>query len=442
MDAGVGRQIVTRIVNCAVWLGVTTLLSAAVYADGELVWTVGFADGIEWGRRVGPELSPALLIVTPGGAVHILDGATGARRLNEPIAMAPGVQFVRQATGAASDAWAFVFDRYAVCAVELGPLCGRRWTYGDAPTNRDVFPGDPEVLAGWQAGITTRRGVVMVDRSGAIVYLDRARGTLIARCASPPAALVQMHAREDRVAMLRRSAGRTQVIFARIGRRMTMRSGEDQADWPLWSGIVGDGLVAVSRERLVYWAELAPPARVMKTPTPWQAARIAAYESRNGAASRPTVAALVLGMGTDDAVQALDLSAGRVHWRSRPVNGDSVQVDAIRTVGRRFIVRSPNRVCVGDVRDGRIEDVVRLRGSRCLDAHVANERVYMLVRDESSRGTSMLMVKYARLGAGDGVTDAECRIALSDDDAVRSILWGEQHVFVVLAQSVHAVTLP
>ncbi|MEW6251166.1 MAG: hypothetical protein AB1716_11000 [Planctomycetota bacterium] len=392
-------------------------------------WTWAEASGIEWavvvparGERAG------VLVAARDGRLQLLDIERGERRLMEPIVAGRGVAFAgyQEAPHGPS---AFCFDRYAAYAIRLCDPPGLAWQFGRPADPREVFPGDPEALAGWQAGAPLAGGLLLVERDGTVLLLEGAASQAATSAACPggsdtgeqargvganalarvrwrvrgaPLPLVQLHVRGDEAALLSKSAGRMRALFvAARGFDALRMDGVESAPnwreidgaWPLWGTLAAEGLILGYADGFAVWPRAGPAVRrafsaggiaanavdvceidgrsrviVMEGPQP------AAYDVWSGALVWPSAAA------------DSDCRSGRPRVGSNV--GTSSQTCSVRCLGRRVVVRTAALAAAYDSETGELVACVEAPpGAEMLSAHVADDYLFALYASADSGGS-------------------------------------------------------
>lgn len=427
------------------------------------VWAWEVTSDIEWAEHVVGDDCCALLVATGDQHLRVLNARNGRDILDKSITVGPGVQFAGVwGCGAAGppsgdvdrrgNRAATCFDRQAAYAVRLADGVGSlQWQHGQPLPSDATFPGDPEVLTGWVAGAATRVGLLLVDRNGQVVLLDRHAGTPRWRLKLPAMPLCRLHVADHAAAIIWKAGGRVRLALIALDARAPAPVLRDLgADWPLFSELVDGNLLTVSSQGVLLWLSTDPPQRIMGSAQSVQRARLALLRrdpdggvGAGESASRGDV----LFAGAGNQITVIPLGSARdqsSEWRIHcEEDGELLALD----VAQHYLLATFERsVFARDVRQRGDVRAARLCGAgTLLSAHVGNGRLHGLFESRNA-GRSILTVAGTDL---DGASDVAAERAQEvqqllghPGERILQAIWTSRHLLLVERHAIRAYTLP
>lgn len=417
---------------------VAIMLSVVAHAQSagpELVraWTYPVAAGVEWVELVGADEAQALLLATPGGALHLLDPATGQMRLTAPIEAAPGVRLAR---GQEPSDTAFCFDRHAAYAIRVAAPAHLVQQVGGRSAQAADFPGDPEVLSSWQHAAVTHIGdLLLVNTDGRVALWSPADAATTCVTHLGPLPVARLHIRAKTAVVLSKTAGRVRAAFLRLSDRPPAVDARELGEaWPVWSTLVADGLLTVTSSEAALWPVAGPPRTIPLGPVELRATAVAVHEDAARGARL-----LVL---DDNRLVTFDLAAGRrtATQPAGPVHG----MPTLAATGDRVVLADERGVALHTMADGTPLVWQAPDGERLLSWHVACETRLYVLGERAAGPATTLGLRLIALAASQPVTQPAStpEFLLPDAGRPRLIAWTDTHLVLVESDGLRAYKLP
>ena len=436
---------------------VTALRAQEAPRSLEPDWTWQTEAGIEWAEPVGPAETPAILVATPAGHLHLIDLATGKPRLPKPIVAGRGVRPaghpVEEQT--APGKLACCFDRHAAYAIRLSEPAGLAWRYGEPPAEGDEFRGDPETLSGWSLAETTTAGLLLVNLDGRVVLLSHADGRPRWEINLGPLPVARLHVRGGIAVVLWKSQDDVQAGFLNLGPLRPSPIQRDLGrDWPIWSTLVPEGLLAVSNSHVAIWPaaggsrQFDLPGRVSATGVDVRVPRRA-----NENSSAPETVLLVA-FGSD--IAAYSVATGQSLWRvlahcDMSASGATLVVE-VSVAGRGRVIAASNAgIEVRDAVSARLilsADFARPYPDQPRAWRLADQWLYVLDRLRDEPGAPLQLARYGaweygRVGSSrEMMRPATCTAQLAPAGDIRQVRWVDRFLILLGRHNVRAYSLP
>jgi len=437
---------------CILAFAATPLFAQDCAGQGTLepVWIQTLDPGIEWAQPIAREPGTSLAVATRDQRLWFIDVPTGRQLSSKPIPIGPGAVLVPPNEGNGSADRAYLFDRHAAYAVRASSLVALAWRYG-TPVLVDQTPdNDPEVFTGWTHAGAVGSDLLLVGSAGRVVLLSAENGRPRWEIGLGRLPLARLHVMSRAAVVLHKAAGEVRAAFIDCsnGHPIVTRRPLGR-DWPLWSGLVADGLVTLSARQATLWPRTGPPRRRALDATELRAAAIAIYQPPDAGDTDGEThgSSPALWLGDAERLKRYELSFAGCSAMQPSISvpcGHGVETVSAR--GRRVIARGQSAVSIFDADIGTLLGTCRMVEGRLVASHVSGRRLHALFRSSVNGGETLTLrsidlsepttsrpVEPGSVPASQGVGRA---------DELRQVLWTGRHLVLVERNAIRAYKLP
>ena len=417
------------------------------------LWNWQSESGVEWVEVVGRG-AKTLLVATGGATLEQLDPATGARRMDRPIRVAPGVRPAERSDNESCPPdCAYAYDRQSLYALQLSEPPDVRWQVGSSLGGLADVPGDPEALTGWVATSVTRAGVLAVHADGYVSLRSYSCGHELWRRDIGEVPMVRLHACGKTAAVLWKTRGTVRVLFIDVA---TSRPADTALDvgqhWPLWSGVVGEALLTLESRAATLWYQNGRRRKVPLYGTQVRAAAVGVFRAAQAlkppAASGP-VRSPLLQLATPTGLVALDLTSGKRAWSTEVPLSVGEQIETLTVDGWHVLAECRGFVSVHLAANGKyVGRCSVIPGDTLVSAVIDGDELFVLGRPSAPEGESGLHLTRTLLSgsrsaaSSTAASDAVSMCCLTGVSDAREAVWLPGLVVVVEPKGLRAYRLP
>lgn len=426
---------------CRISAAVTALLILpCLHADEPRTlrpdWILEQQPPLEWVAGVSND---TLLAATTDGSLYALDVTTGLPRSTNPIKTGDGVKLVTVGREAEQPV-EFVFTRHGACAIQLGDTPSLKWRFGALPATQPI-QADPETLPGWSTACITPRGLLLARTDGQLVLLAKEDGEVSWKRDLGALPIAQMHRLDQTVAVLWKARGLTRVAFVDLSaRRPDVNTRALTGDWPLWSTLVQDGLLAVYSSQVVIWPPRETPKRLTLRGYTFHKAVIDVYQP---SADDDGPELLVLADGPRPV--AHELRRGKRVWPTDGLTASGFNLQTLQVERDHVLMTNEFGPIVCDVKTGH----ERISCQQAFPTHLiattlGSGVLYALYEEPDDKNVPLHLFctpKSAKRDASAGNDAARVYHIMRNGD-IRQVTFTNQRLILVETDGLRAYTLP